>query len=201
MAEIDYYLSLQSPWTFMGHDRIVRYAQEAGATLNVFPCQFGEVFSATGGLPLPKRSPQRQAYRLLELKRWSRQLSIDLTLEPKFFPANEQLSALCTVALRETGETKQAVVFAGNVLKSIWTEEQDTGDQAVLERILASCGADVAGVLEQAQKPETAEQYAAGTRDAIKRGVFGAPSYVVDGELFWGQDRLQFVAEKLGVEA
>lgn len=201
MAGIDYYLSLQSPWTFLGHDRIVRYAQTSGATLNIYPCQFGEVFSSTGGLPLPKRSPQRQAYRLLELKRWSRQLSVDLTLEPKYFPAREQLSAYCVVALRETGQVNQAVDFAGKVLTSIWTKELDTGDQAVLERLLVSCGADVTAVLERAQKPETAEVYAADTKHAISRGVFGAPSYVVDDELFWGQDRLQFVAAKLGVEA
>lgn len=200
MAVIDYYLSLQSPWTFMGHDRIVRYAKESGATLNIYPCQFGEVFASTGGLPLPKRSPQRQAYRMLELKRWSEQLSIDLTLEPKYFPAKEQLASQCVVTLRELGQLKQAIEVAGVVLKSIWTEEQDVGDMAVLERILTACDVDATSILEQAQKPEIAERYATDTQDAINRGVFGAPAYVVDGELFWGQDRLQFVASKLGVE-
>lgn len=201
MAVIDYYLSMQSPWSFLGHDRIVRYAKQSGSVFNIYPCQFGDVFSATGGLPLPKRSPQRQAYRLLELERWSAKLAVEMNLQPKYFPANEQMASFCVVALREQGQQEQAIDFAGRVLKSVWTEEKDIGDQSVLEEILGACGADAKQVLSQAQLEQTAKRYAADTRDAIDLGVFGAPAYVVDGELFWGQDRLSFVAEKLSVQA
>lgn len=200
MPVIDYYLSLTSPWTCMGHDRIVSYAKASNSTLNIFPCQFGEVFSATGGLPLPKRSPERQAYRLVELARWSKHLGIDINLEPAYFPAKEALASQCTIVLREQDQ-RQATEFAGLVLKAIWMQEKNIAEEEVLTELLKRCGADAVQILSQAGKTEVAERYATDTQAAIARGVFGAPAYVVDDELFWGQDRLGFVAAKLGVTA
>ena len=207
MPVIDYYLSLQSPWSCLGHDRIVSYAAASGSRLNIYPCQFGEVFAATGGLPLPKRSPQRQAYRLLELQRWSAELGIEMNIEPAHFPARELQACLCTLALRESGLDDVAVGFAGAVLNAVWKNELDIGEEQVLVDLLAPLIAespdnemDVTTVLELANKPEIRVLLETDTKAAIARGVFGAPAYVVDDELFWGQDRLSFVAAKLGVE-
>ena len=198
MPVIDYYLSLTSPWTCLGHERIVNYAKDSKSALNIFPCQFGEVFSATGGLPLPKRSPERQAYRLLELERWSKHLGIDINIQPAHFPAQEALASQCTIVLRDQDQAL-AIDFAGLVLKAIWMQEMDIADEKVLTGLLEQCGMDATEVLAKAGKPETAERYAADTKAAIARGVFGAPAYMVDAELFWGQDRLPFVAAKLGL--
>src|SRR3954470_3279370 len=96
---IDYYVSLNSPWTHLGAARIEAMAMANNVSLRIFPVDFGTIFSQSGGLPLPKRSPQRQAYRMMELRRWRDHLSIPIQIEPKFFPADEAAAAGCVIAL------------------------------------------------------------------------------------------------------
>ena len=95
---IDFYLSLISPWTYLGSGRLEEIARAHGAQVRVKPVDYGAIFPKTGGLPLAKRAPERQAYRLVELQRWSKALGLPLNLHPKFFPAVEQLAA-CTVGV------------------------------------------------------------------------------------------------------
>jgi 2-hydroxychromene-2-carboxylate isomerase len=90
----------------------------------------------SGGLPLPKRAPQRQAYRMMELKRWRDHLGVKTTLEPKFFPANEVPAAKCVIALREQGRMADAIKLAHAVLTGLWAEEKNTGDPATLKEII-----------------------------------------------------------------
>jgi len=194
---IDYYLSLNSPWTYLGSAPFAEIAARHGATVNVKPCKFGPIFEQTGGLPLPKRSPQRQAYRMMELKRWRDHLGIKLTLEPKFFPADEGPAARCVIALREQGRMADAIKLAHAVLNALWTEEKNTGDRATLKAIIAGCGLDADAVMKAGEAPEIAAKREAYTKHAIEQSVFGAPFFVIDGERFWGQDRLDFVDRKL----
>src|SRR5204862_8319307 len=86
---IDYYMSLTSPWTYLGSAPFAVIAMRNGATVNIKPCKFGPIFEQTGGLPLPKRSPQRRAYRMMELKRWRELRGVPLTLEPRHFPCDD----------------------------------------------------------------------------------------------------------------
>jgi len=132
----------------------------------------------------------------MELKRWREHLGIELTLEPKFFPANESLAANCVVALREQGRMADAIKLAHAVLAALWAEEKNTGDPATLKEIIAGCGLDADAVIKAAQAPEIAAKREAYTRHAIEQSVFGAPSFVIDGESFWGQDRLDFRQRK-----
>ena len=191
---VDYYLATVSPWTFLGHDRFVKIARDAGASIAVKPVNLGEVFPVSGGLPLSKRAPQRQAYRLVELKRWSDYLGIRLNPQPKHFPANGDLAACWVLAANELG-TEQALAMTGAILKALWAEERDIADAATLAALAKGLGLDSQAL--EARVPAMSEPFAAITREAIDRGVFGAPSYVIDGEIFWGQDRLDFVARKL----
>lgn len=194
---VDYYASLNSPWTHLGAARIEALAAEHGATLRIWPVDFGSIFAGSGGLPLPKRSPQRQAYRLQELARWRERLGIPITIKPKHFPANELLAACCAIALRETEGDASAIRFAHRVLKALWEEERDTGDPAVLAALIREIGLDPDAVLALGAEPRWAERREEDTRAALARGVFGAPCYVVGDDIFWGQDRLDFVAERL----
>ncbi|MBN8896770.1 MAG: DsbA family protein, partial [Rhodospirillales bacterium] len=123
---VDYYASLNSPWTHLGAARIERMTADHGASLRIWPVDFGTIFPASGGLPLPKRAPQRQAYRMMELKRWRDHLGIPIRLEPKYFPAQEQLAACCTIAVRETIGDAEAIRLAHRVLKALWEEDKDT---------------------------------------------------------------------------
>src|SRR5712672_1573474 len=150
---VDYYVSLNSPWTYLGSKRFEAMAGKYGADVTIWPVDFGSVFAVSGGLPLPKRAPQRQAYRMMELKRWRDHLGVPLNLEPKFFPANEAPAAKCVIALRELGRMPDAIKLAHAVLHALWAEEKDTGDPATLQGIIAGCGLDTNTVLKASEAP------------------------------------------------
>ena len=194
---VDYYVSLNSPWTYLGSKRFEAIAGKHAADVTIWPVDFGSVFAVSGGLPLPKRAPQRQAYRMMELKRWRDHLGVKTTLEPKFFPANEVPAARCVIALREQGRMADAIKLAHAVLAGLWAEEKDTGDPMTLRGVIGGCGLDADAVITASEAPEIAAKREAYTKHAIDQGVFGAPSFVIDGEIFWGQDRLDFVDRKL----
>ena len=194
---IDYYLSLNSPWTFFGHARIVSIAQRAGATLNLIPVDFSIVFPVTGGLPVNKRAPARQAYRLAELKRWRQFLDIPLNLAPAHWPAADTLATSMVSTLHAQGG--DALTLAGAFMHAVWVEERDIGDEQTQLAIAEEQGVEGGPLLAAAKSSDFEQARETASRAAIERGVFGAPTYVIDDEVFWGQDRLDFVARALGV--
>ena len=194
---IDYYVSLNSPWTHLGVARLERMAAHHGASLRIHPVDFGTIFPASGGLPLPKRAPQRQAYRLTELRRWREHLGIPIHLEPCHFPMDESLPAQCVIAVRETIGDAPAIGLAHRVLRALWEEEKNPGDRATLAGLIGEVGLDANAVTALGEEQRWAERRRADTEAALQRGVFGAPSYVIGDEIFWGQDRLDFVERRL----
>ena len=194
---IDYYVSLNSPWTHLGAARIEAMAMASNATMRIYPVDFGAIFAESGGLPLPKRSPQRQAYRLQELPRWRDHLGIPIHIKPAHFPSNEAQSASCVIALRETVGDQPAIKLAHRVLKALWQEEKNPGDPATLAQLITEIGLDADQVMKLGSDPKWAERRIADTRAALDKNVFGAPSYVIGDEVFWGQDRLEFVERRL----
>jgi 2-hydroxychromene-2-carboxylate isomerase len=196
---VDYYFAPQSPWTYLGHARFAALARAAGATVRVLPVDLGgKVFPTSGGLPLAKRAPQRQAYRLLEIRRFSEHLKIPMHPQPKYFPVGGDDAACLIIAVDQHDGSEAAMKITGAVLSAVWAQERNIGDDKVLAELLAENGLD-AKRLVQSHSQEVRERYEAYTQQAISGGVFGAPSYVIDGEIFWGQDRLDFVARQLGV--
>lgn len=197
-AQIDYYVSLNSPWTHLGAARLEAMVARHGATLRIHPVDFSTIFAASGGLPLPRRSPQRQAYRMMELRRWRERLGVPIQLQPKFFPAREALPAHAVIAVRESFGDAPAIALAHAILKALWEQERDTGDAATVADLATGVGLDGDAVLRLAEEPRWMERRAADTQAALERGVFGAPSYVLGEEIFWGQDRLDFLEHALG---
>lgn len=193
---IDYYFAPVSPWTYLGHARFVEIAQRHHATVHVKVVNLGEVFPVSGGLPVAKRAPQRQAYRLVELERFSRFLDIPLNAHPRFYPVNGELAAKWIVAAAEVS-AEQGLALTGGVGRALWHEERDIADPSTLAVIAQGLGLDAQGLSDRASTQAIADRYAANTKEAIDRGVFGAPTYVADGEMFWGQDRLDFLSRKL----
>ena len=193
---IDYYFSPQSPWTYLGHDRFADMARRAGASIRVLPTDFGKVFAVSGGLPLGQRAPQRQAYRLTELARFSQHLQLPMHVKPRFFPVAGDDAARLIIAVDLHDGVEAAMRLSGAVFKAVWSEERNIADADVLAQLLSEQGLS-AERQQQATSAEVAQRYAANTQQAIDNAVFGAPSYVVDGEMFWGQDRLDFVERKL----
>lgn len=194
---IDYYFAPQSPWTYLGHERFARMSKSAGATVRVKPMDLGgKIFPISGGLPLAKRPPQRQAYRLVELRRFSQFLGIPLHSQPKYFPVPADDGARLVIAVDLQDGAEAAMKIAGAIMAAVWAQERNVGDAQVLAELLAECGLS-AQRLAQAREPDVQARYDSNTQEAIDAGVFGAPSYVVDGEIFWGQDRLDFLERKL----
>lgn len=194
---IDYYASLNSPWTHLGAARIEALAAQHGASLRIFACDFGTIFAGSGGLPLPKRSPQRQAYRLQELARWRDHLGIPITIRPKFFPHDELPASAAVIAVRETIGDAPAIRLAHRILKALWEEEANPADPATRAALIAQCDLDARQVMALAEDPRWLERRRTDTEAALARGVFGAPCYVIGDDIFWGQDRLDFVARRL----
>jgi 2-hydroxychromene-2-carboxylate isomerase len=193
---IDYYFTPISPWTYLGHDRFVKIAKAHGARVNVLPVDLGKVFPVSGGLPLAKRAPQRQAYRLVELKRFSEFLGMPLNLHPKYFPAATDDAARLIIAVDMHDGTDAALQVASALLRGVWAEERNIADEAHLAAIVAACGLP-ARRIDDAHSQAATERYDADSQRAIEVGVFGAPSFIIDGEMFWGQDRLDFVERRL----
>lgn len=194
---IDYYMTPTSPWTYLGSKLFAEIAAKAGATVNIYPVNFGQIFPVSGGLPLPKRAPQRRAYRLMELARWKRRRGSTMKIEPENFPAQGPIPAYAITAARELGA--DALALSNALLAALWEDDRKIDDPAVVEAVCGECGLDAAAVMAKANSPEIATMFEEETQEAIRKGIFGAPSYVIEEELFWGQDRLDFVAEKLGV--
>jgi carboxymethylenebutenolidase len=194
---IDYYLSPQSPWTYLGHERFCEIARAAKANVRVLPVDLGgKVFPVTGGVPLSKRAPQRQAYRLLELKRFSEALGQPINLQPRYFPVSGDDAARLIVAVDMHDGTEAALALTGAVLRGVWVDDVNTADANVLAAMLATLGLP-ARRLDDAYSQAAHARHEADSALAIEAGVFGAPSYVIDGEIFWGQDRLDFVERRL----
>ena len=200
---IDYYLSPVSPWTYLGAERFRKLAASHDAKVNVFIMDLALVFPETGGLPLPKRSPQRQAYRLQELTRFSQFLDIPLTLKPAHFPPSSPLANIVIMAARQTHGAEAALLASEALLTQIWSQETDIGDSAVVAAALNDAGLPGDDFVADAQSKADAykDLVAKDSQSAIDANIFGAPSFVVDGQVFWGQDRLDMLGWHLANRA
>jgi 2-hydroxychromene-2-carboxylate isomerase len=192
---IDYYMTPTSPWAYFGHERFIALAALHGAHINLKPVDYGRIFPATGGLPLAKRAPARVAYRALELMRWHEFLAIPLNPAPRYFPVSGDPSALLVIAADQRDLGAMALAFA--LSRACWAQEHDIADPATLIQIANEQGRKGSELLAASQLPETRALYDSYTQEAIDLGVFGAPVYLYRGEMFWGQDRLDFLDRAL----
>ena len=188
---IDYFLSASSPWTYLGHPRIAALARTYGAQINLRPVDFGRIFAVSGGLPLKDRPPQRRAYRVWELRRWKAYLNDPINLEPKFFPVAADGTGRLVIAAEPHGTDAQ-MRLAYAAMRAVFVEDRNIADRDTLVSIAGATGFGEALVAES-ETPVVRARFDAFTQEAIERQVFGAPTYIIDGEPFWGQDRIEFV--------
>ncbi len=191
---IDYYLSLVSPWSYLGHERLVKMAKQYDITIRIWPVDLSIIFPSTGGIPLPKRSEQRKAYRMQELRRWRDHSQVNLNFEPLHFPVSDKLAATMVVNLRKQDPHK-AIHLAGACLRACWLEERDVSNAETLLAIAAENDLDGGALL--ADSAAALEEITQDSVKATELGVFGAPSYRFGEQLFWGQDRLEFLERAL----
>ena len=190
MASVEYYFCLNSPWSLFAAEQLFRVRSDHDFDLIVKPIEIARLFDETGGLPLKKRSPNRQAYRLQELTRWSQRLGIPINLHPAHFPCNETLAdALVLSAEKEKGQGLEMAISIG---RGLWCEDADIADPDFLASQVEKFG--LSEVIDQSQSTAT---LAKNTAELIEKGGFGVPTFIVGEEVFWGQDRIDFVIEAL----
>ena len=189
-----YYFSVQSPWSYLGHADMVEVTRRHGLQIVWQPVNLLAIFSDSGGLPLAKRHPKRQAYRDIELQRWRLRRNLPLNPRPAFWPVNIHLVDCAIIALVGTGADPDRFVRAA--FAALWVDEADLADMVTVEKLLTQQGYD-GSIVDAARTPEIAAIYDEHTRAALDDGVFGAPTYIFAGEPFWGQDRIALLDDAL----
>ena len=190
---VDTYFSIVSPWAYFGHQRLIDICARTGAKVSLKPVTMASVFPATGGVPLLKRAQERQDYRFVELERWRKHLGIDLNLRPAHFPIPDTLGGQVVLAAQDQGLDDVALTSA--LMRAVWVDEKNISDPDAVAAIATNIGLDGAALVNAADS--FADALVANSEEAIARGVFGFPFYIVGDEPFWGQDRLDFVEKAL----
>jgi len=195
--QVEYFLAPQSPFVYLGHARFVEIANRHNAQVLLKPADLGRVFAVSGGLPLAQRPPQRQAYRLVELERWSQFLNIPMNLHPTFFPVSGDAAAKLIIAAQLAHGTARALALTAAITRAVWAEQRNIADAATLAQIADENDCDGASLLKASEAQAVQAAYAQNTQDAISANVFGAPWFIYDGQPYWGQDRLEFLDRAL----
>lgn len=193
--KIEYYFVLNSPWSYFSGARLGQIAKQKNADIDLKPVLLGELFPRTGGQPLKQRSEQRQAYRLAELKRWSNKLDLPIHLEPAYFPVDESLAVRTVLAaIQSQHDALELVIALGAAL---WRDNLNLADEQVIADVLVKLHLPLTLIQTAKDEQGYAQILSDNTEEAIAEGVFGVPSFVVGSDVFWGQDRLDFVEQAL----
>ncbi|GAB3625164.1 2-hydroxychromene-2-carboxylate isomerase [Pandoraea terrae] len=189
----DYFISPPSPFVYLGHARFRELARAHGVQIQLKPMDLAKVFATSGGLPLAQRAPQRQAYRLVELARWSRYLGLPLNLQPKYFPVAADPACKLIIAAQLAHGTERALDLVGAISGALWADEKNIADEATLARLATGLGMDGAALVKASEGANVQATLDQNTQEAIGYQVFGAPWFQFEGEPYWGQDRLEFL--------
>ena len=193
--QIDYYLSLQSPWAYIGHKLFREVVSGYDLKVNHKPVVLVDLFSETGGQPLLKRHPVRQRYRMVELQRWRDKRGLQFKLQPANWPFNARLVDGLVIAAIEAGHDPDP--FLRRAFAGVWEDELNLADAATLVRLADDSGLPGKALVEQSQTDDIGQKYEQNRQDALAADVFGSPAYVLDGEVFWGQDRIELLVDAL----
>lgn len=193
--QVDYYFSLQSPWAHIGHNPFQAVARAHDVRVNYKPVMLVDLFSETGGLPLVRRHPVRQRYRMVELQRWRDKRGLTFHLQPAHWPFNARLADGVVIAAIEAGRDPDP--FLRRAFAAVWEDQLDLADAATLARLADQSGLAGKALVERSGSDEISAAYEQNRRDALAADVFGSPVYVLDGEVFWGQDRIELLADAL----
>ena len=191
---ISYYYSLMSPWAYLGSERFYRLKEKYNFSIVHYPLDIINLFSLSGGEPLSKRAEQRKVYRMMELRRWKEVLNIPINFNPKYFPPSDLIKASCMILALDNEEDQNKLAY--KLLEFVWKYEKDIGNDDNLKEACVQCSLDSDKLI--ISQENFLEKYQSHAQLAAQRNVFGSPSYVLDdGEIFWGQDRLDLLERAL----
>lgn len=194
-ATLDYFFSLVSPYAYLGHEAFLRMVREHGVNVRYRPVRMLEVFKAAGGVPLGQRPPSRQRYRLVELSRWREIRGLPLNLHPAFFPVDATLVDHAVIALLRLGADPTDYMLSA--FRALWVEDRNLADRDTVAELLTRHGHDAEAVMSLAVSDAVADEYQRNTEAAVAADLPGVPGYVLAGEPFWGQDRIEHLDHAL----
>jgi 2-hydroxychromene-2-carboxylate isomerase len=193
--QVDYYFSFSSPWAYIGHKAFRDVVAAHGLKVNHKPVVLVELFSETGGLPLIRRHPVRQRYRMVELQRWRDKRGLNFHFQPKHVPLNARLADGVVIAAVEAGLDPDP--YLRRAFPAVWEEELNLAEPDVVVKLADEAGLPGKKLVERSGSDDISAAYEQNRQDAINADVFGSPVYVLDGEVFWGQDRLDLLDDAL----
>lgn len=195
MKEIDYYLTSSSPFNYLGFQPIQDVAAKHGYTLNIRPVNIRGIWAETGAVPPAERPLLRQRMRLIELQRFALHRKVPLNKEPKYFPVDPTLADHTIIALIEQGHDPQP--YMAGIFTSVWVHEKNIADETTLIDLLKKYNHNPETTLELAKSQAISMIRDKNTQLSVKAGALGVPSYVLNGECFWGQDRISLLDEAI----
>ncbi|RED18649.1 2-hydroxychromene-2-carboxylate isomerase [Pontivivens insulae] len=198
MATIDYYTFPLSPFAYLAGEQLEAVAASHGATINYIPFDLLKVFGEQGTQPPGKRHPSRQAYRLQELARVAKMNGLEINLKPAHWPTDPKPAVIAMINA-QSAEGGDLGKLTHGILRAVWAEEKDISQLEVIEACLTAAGYDASVAHGDAEA--ALAQFERNTVTAMDAGVFGAPTYIVDDQVYWGQDRLSYLDAYLAENA
>ena len=192
MKRVEFFYDYASTYSYLAHREIEALATRCHAELVFRPMVLGFVFKATGN-SMPASVPAKAAYMVQDVRRWVRHYGLPFHM-PSVFPTNTIRALRVACAALEEGTF---LAYHHAVMNAYWAEDQDIGDAEVLAAVATRAGVDGPRLVARAEEPAVKDRLKQNTDEAIERGVFGAPTFFVGDQMFWGNDRTEFVAEAL----
>lgn len=191
---VDFYFDYGSPAAWLAYTQLPKLAADTGATVVLKPILLGGVFQSTGNRA-PITVPLKGSYLFRDFARFARRYGVPLVMNPHF-PINTITLMRIDAGLAMRADPRLPI-YRDAMFRAIWVDQQNMNDPATVGAVLARAGFDPTEMLAIASDPVVKDALKALTQAAVDRGIFGAPTFFVGDEMFWGQDRLDFVRESL----
>ena len=192
---IDYYYAPISGYAYLGEQKLVAIAKQADASIRFKPVDIAQVFARSDTTAPFKQSEARLNYRFRDMQRIAEKAGLAINPKPKHWPVPVDLAATTIYAAIDLGHNAHLVSFS--LLSAVYAQERNIADEQTIHKLLTELGLDAAKILQHRNSDSISQQYTEATAAAIQLGIFGSPSYVAGEELFFGQDRLDMLAEFL----
>ena len=190
---LEFYFDFASPTAYLAHKKLGQLSNQYDLVIEYKPMLLGGVFKATGNTS-PVAIPAKGKYMLgHDLPRFAKRYQVTLNVNPHF-PINSLNLMRAAIAAQRLGCSD---AYTNAIFDAMWVDGKNLDDPEVVAEVLGRAGLDADALLTLSQNPDVKAELVSGTEAAVERGVFGAPTLFMDGAMYFGQDRLDFVEEAL----